>query len=155
MAWRASMEKSGKSVKIGKKAHFRCPGAIHPIQFDLNKPDFVFINCKPDRLSTFFSTAFLVGATSIGNLYITALKIRLQRHGASNLLFTGWIVAETAARRDGRFVEVLGTYEPQAGKPENELGVKLDRVDCWKSVGAKETDTALVVAKHAAVSLLK
>lgn len=78
-----------------------------------------------------------------------ALKIRLQRHGASNRPFYRMVVAEAAARRDGRFVEVLGTYEPQASKPENELSVKLDRVDYWKSVGAKETDTAASLIRKA------
>ncbi|MGB1128294.1 MAG: 30S ribosomal protein S16, partial [Opitutales bacterium] len=43
-----------------------------------------------------------------------ALKIRLQRHGASHRPFYRMVVTEAAARRDGRFVEVLGTYEPQA-----------------------------------------
>ncbi len=78
-----------------------------------------------------------------------ALKIRLQRHGASHRPFYRMVVTEAAARRDGRFVEVLGTYEPQASKPENELMVKLDRVDYWKSVGAKATDTAASLIRQA------
>lgn len=78
-----------------------------------------------------------------------ALKIRLQRHGASHRPFYRMVVAEATARRDGRFVEVLGTYEPQASKPENELSVKLERVDYWKSVGAKETDTAASLIRKA------
>ena len=52
------------------------------------------------------------------------------------------VVTEASARRDGRFVEVLGTYEPQAKRSEDELNLKLDRIDYWKSVGAKATDTA-------------
>jgi small subunit ribosomal protein S16 len=59
------------------------------------------------------------------------------------------VVTEASARRDGRFVEVLGTYEPQASKPENELKVKLERVDYWKSVGAKPTDTAASLIRKA------
>lgn len=78
-----------------------------------------------------------------------ALKIRLQRHGATHRPFYRMVVTEAAARRDGRFVEVLGTYEPQASKPENELSVKLDRVDYWKSVGAKATDTAASLIRKA------
>ena len=150
MAWRASMEKSGKSVKIGKKAHFRCPGAIHPIQFDLNKPNFRFYRYLTDRLGTFFLNRFSC-RSDINRKFIhnMALKIRLQRHGASHRPFYRMVVAEAAARRDGRFVEVLGTYEPQASKPENELSVKLDRVDYWKSVGAKETDTAASLIRKA------
>ena len=78
-----------------------------------------------------------------------ALKIRLQRHGASHRPFYRMVVTEALARRDGRFVEVLGTYEPQAKRAEDELSVKLDRVDYWKSVGAKPTDTAASLIRKA------
>lgn len=78
-----------------------------------------------------------------------ALKIRLQRHGASHRPFYRMVVTEALARRDGRFVEVLGTYEPQAKRSEDELSVKLDRVDYWKSVGAKPTDTAASLIRKA------
>lgn len=71
-----------------------------------------------------------------------ALKIRLQRHGSSHRPFYRMVVTEASARRDGRFVEILGTYEPQAKRAEDELNLKLDRIDYWKSVGAKPTDTA-------------
>ena len=50
-----------------------------------------------------------------------ALKIRLQRHGASHRPFYRMVVTEALARRDGRFVEVLGTYEPQAKRAGDEL----------------------------------
>ena len=51
-----------------------------------------------------------------------ALKIRLQRHGASHRPFYRMVVTEALARRDGRFVEVLGTYEPQGKQSaEDEL----------------------------------
>jgi small subunit ribosomal protein S16 len=78
-----------------------------------------------------------------------ALKIRLQRHGASHRPFYRMVVTEAAARRDGRFVEVLGTYEPQAVRKEEELKIKVDRVDYWKSVGAKPTDTAASLIRKA------
>jgi len=78
-----------------------------------------------------------------------ALKIRLQRHGTSHRPFYRMVVAEASARRDGRFVELLGTYEPQASRPENELNLKLDRIDYWKSVGAKATDTANSLVRKA------
>ena len=78
-----------------------------------------------------------------------ALKIRLQRHGTSHLPFYRMVVTEANARRDGRFVELLGTYEPQASRPENELNLKIDRIDYWKSVGAKTTDTAESLLRRA------
>ena len=78
-----------------------------------------------------------------------ALKIRLQRHGTSHRPFYRMVVTEANARRDGRFVELLGTYEPQASLPENELNLKIDRIDYWKSVGAKTTDTAESLLRRA------
>ncbi len=78
-----------------------------------------------------------------------ALKIRLQRHGTSHRPFYRMVVAEANARRDGRFVELLGTYEPQASRPEDELNLKLERIDYWKSVGAKATDTANSLVRKA------
>ena len=78
-----------------------------------------------------------------------ALKIRLQRHGTSHRPFYRMVVTEANARRDGRFVELLGPYEPQASRPENELNLKIDRVEYWKSVGAKTTDTAESLLRRA------
>ncbi|MEM8866680.1 MAG: 30S ribosomal protein S16 [Verrucomicrobiota bacterium] len=78
-----------------------------------------------------------------------ALKIRLQRHGASHRPFYRLVVTEANARRDGRFVEVLGTYEPQARGNSPELALKLERIDYWKSVGAKPTDTAASLIRKA------
>lgn len=78
-----------------------------------------------------------------------ALKIRLQRHGASHRPFYRMVVTEASARRDGRFVEVLGTYEPQAKRATDELNLKLERIDYWKSVGAKPTDTAASLIRKA------
>jgi len=105
------------------------------------------------RGGTPFFFAFLQSRRSASILIpaflIMALKIRLQRHGASHRPFYRMVVTEALARRDGRFVEVLGTYEPQAKRSEDELSVKLDRVDYWKSVGAKPTDTAASLIRKA------
>lgn len=78
-----------------------------------------------------------------------ALKIRLQRHGTSHRPFYRMVVTEANARRDGRFVELLGTYEPQASRPENELNLKIDRIEYWKSVGAKSSGTAESLLRRA------
>jgi small subunit ribosomal protein S16 len=97
----------------------------------------------------FFAFTQLRRLSLIPAFLIMALKIRLQRHGASHRPFYRMVVTEALARRDGRFVEVLGTYEPQAKRSEDELSVKLDRVDYWKSVGAKPTDTAASLIRKA------
>ena len=45
------------------------------------------------------------------------IKIRLQRHGARHAPFYRMVVAPSTARRDGKFIEVLGTYNPQGSCP--------------------------------------
>lgn len=76
-----------------------------------------------------------------------ALKIRLARTGSTHNPVYRIVVAEARGRRDGRFVEVLGTYSPKAKKEQ--LMLKLDRADYWVSVGAKPTDTAASLIRKA------
>ena len=71
-----------------------------------------------------------------------ALKIRLQRKGTRHSPVYRMVVAEHTSPRDGRFVEVLGTYAPQARGQDQEIVFKLDRVDHWLKMGAKPSDTA-------------
>ena len=52
------------------------------------------------------------------------IKIRLQRHGARHAPFYRMVVATSTARRDGKFIEVLGTYNPQAHARTEELKLK-------------------------------
>jgi small subunit ribosomal protein S16 len=70
------------------------------------------------------------------------LKIRLQRHGAKHAPYYRMVVTEVTAPRDGRFIEILGTYDPQCRAKENELKLKMERIDHWLGVGAQPTDTA-------------
>ncbi|MDR0444679.1 MAG: 30S ribosomal protein S16 [Puniceicoccales bacterium] len=70
-----------------------------------------------------------------------ALKIRLQRHGSAHNPAYKIVVAESTARRNGRFVEKVGNYNPQAKGQTPFYTVDMDRIDYWMSVGAKPTDT--------------
>ena len=81
------------------------------------------------------------------------IKIRLQRHGARHAPFYRMVVAPSQARRDGKFIEVLGTYNPQAHKREEELKLKIDRVDHWLGIGAQPTDTAKSLIRQGRMSL--
>ena len=80
------------------------------------------------------------------------IKIRLQRHGARHAPFYRMVVAPSQARRDGKFIGVLGTYNPQAHKREEELKLKIDRVDHWLGVGAQPTDTAKSLIRQGRMS---
>ena len=77
-----------------------------------------------------------------------ALKIRLQRHGAKHGPIYRIVVAEATARRDGRFVEILGHYNPCARGQALPFDINTERVDYWLSVGAKPTNTVRTLIKH-------
>ena len=78
-----------------------------------------------------------------------AVKIRLQRHGAKHAPVYRLVAADARKPRDGRFIEVLGTYHPKARGQTQALTLKLDRVDYWLSVGAQCSDTAHSLVKQA------
>ena len=80
------------------------------------------------------------------------IKIRLQRHGARHAPFYRMVVAPSTVRRDGRFIEVLGTYDPQAHTRTEELKLKMDRIDHWLGVGAQPTDTAKSLIRQGRLS---
>ncbi len=78
-----------------------------------------------------------------------ALKIKLQRGGATHNPIYRVVVAEARSRRDGRFVEKLGTYLPSPKGKQVELTLNVERADYWMSVGAKPTETANALIKRA------
>ncbi len=78
-----------------------------------------------------------------------ALKIKLQRGGATHNPIYRVVVAEARGRRDGRFVEKLGTYIPRAKGQQIELTLDVERADYWMSVGALPTDTTNALIKRA------
>jgi len=74
-----------------------------------------------------------------------AVKIRLTRMGAKKKPFYRIVVADTEAPRDGRFIEIVGNYDPL--KDPAEINIKGDRVAEWLSKGAKPTQTVLSLLK--------
>lgn len=77
------------------------------------------------------------------------LRIRLQRHGSTHHPIYRLVVCESTARRDGRFVEIVGTYEPAAQGKAIPLTVNLERVDYWTKCGAQPSDTVRSLIKKA------
>lgn len=78
-----------------------------------------------------------------------ALKIRLQRQGRIHHPSYKVVVAESTSRRDGKYVEKLGTYEPQAKGDSPRLVLDVDRANYWVGVGAKATDTVSHLIREA------
>ncbi len=74
-----------------------------------------------------------------------AVKIRLTRMGAKKKPFYRIVVAENDAPRDGRFIEIVGNYNPL--KDPAEITFKEDRVEDWLSKGAEPTRTVLSLLK--------
>ncbi len=77
------------------------------------------------------------------------LRIRLQRFGTKNEPTYRLVVAEQHIRRDGRFVEVLGHYNPSARGKAAPLVINVERVDHWIKLGAQPSDTAKSLVKRA------
>jgi small subunit ribosomal protein S16 len=75
-----------------------------------------------------------------------AVKIRLARHGTTNRPFYRIVAADSQSPRDGRYIELLGTYD--ALKDPAEVKLDPERVKYWLSVGAKPSDTVKSILKR-------
>ena len=76
--------------------------------------------------------------------------IRLARGGAKKRPFFNIVVADSRNRRDGRFIERVGFYNPIAGEREEGLRLSLDRIGYWQERGAKLSETVAGLVKKAA-----
>jgi small subunit ribosomal protein S16 len=75
------------------------------------------------------------------------VKIRLTRMGAHKRPFYRFVVTDSRVRRDGPFIEILGTYDPL--KEPSEIKVDLDKARLWLQKGAQPTDTARKLMQRA------
>lgn len=74
--------------------------------------------------------------------------VRLARGGAKKRPFFNVIVTDKQNRRDGRFIERLGYYNPLAAQGENAFNVAADRVTYWQSKGAQVSPTVARLLKQ-------
>ena len=74
--------------------------------------------------------------------------IRLSRGGAKARPFYNIVVADKRNRRDGRFIERLGFYNPLARGGEEPLRIAVDRLNHWISVGAQPSETVARLIKQ-------
>jgi small subunit ribosomal protein S16 len=81
------------------------------------------------------------------------VKIRLQRHGKKGKPFFWIVAADSRAKRDGRFLEKLGTYNPNTNPATINLNV--DHSVQWLQNGAQPTDTARAILSYKGVLLKK
>ena len=81
------------------------------------------------------------------------VKIRLKRMGAKKAPFYRVVVAESTSPRDGRFKEVLGSYNPVTEPAE--VKIDIERARYWLSVGAQPTDRVARLLKFNGVDELE
>ena len=80
-----------------------------------------------------------------------AVKIRLQRHGKKNFAFFHIVVADSRSPRDGRYIEQLGTYNPNTNPAT--IVMNSERARAWIKVGAEPTLTARRILSYEGVLL--
>ncbi len=78
-----------------------------------------------------------------------ATRIRLQRHGKKGKPFFHLVAADSRARRDGKFIEKLGVYNPNTNPATIEIN--FDRTLNWVQTGAEMTDTARAILSYKGV----
>jgi small subunit ribosomal protein S16 len=78
-----------------------------------------------------------------------ATRIRLQRHGKKGNAFFHIVAADSRAKRDGKFIEKLGTYNPNTNPAT--ININFDRTLYWVQVGAELTDTARAILSYKGV----
>lgn len=77
-----------------------------------------------------------------------AVRIRLSRVGRKNLPLWRVAVFDSRTRRDGAYLENLGTYDPREAKPENKMKIDRARLDRWVKNGALPTPALERLLKH-------
>ena len=82
-----------------------------------------------------------------------ATKIRLQRHGRKGYAFYQIVIADSRAPRDGRFIERIGSYNPNTNPATVDLN--FERALYWLQVGAQPTDTTRNILSREGVCLKK
>ena len=78
-----------------------------------------------------------------------AVKIRLRRVGRKKAPMYRIVVADSKSPRDGKFIEIVGQYQPRTG--EQALNLNTERVNHWLNVGAQPTDTVRSLLRKAGV----
>ena len=82
-----------------------------------------------------------------------AVTIRLRRDGTKNSPYYRIVVADKHSPRDGKFLELIGTYDPK--KKDDNSTIKLDRAAHWIKNGALPSDTVKSILKKAKAKAAK
>ena len=80
-----------------------------------------------------------------------AVVIRLRRMGHKKAPYFRLVVTDKRFKRDGRFIEVVGTYHPIPSGEKISESIKKDRIEHWLSCGAQPSDTVWSILKRAGI----
>lgn len=81
------------------------------------------------------------------------VRIRLKRFGRRHRAFFRICIMDIREERDGRSIEDIGTYDPEAAEEEKKVTLKKERVEYWLGVGAQPSETVASILKKAGIKL--
>ena len=84
-----------------------------------------------------------------------AVMIRLRKQGRTNHAVYRLVVTDSRNKRDGKYMEMLGSYNPADPDHERGLTVKADRIQHWLDNGAQISEKAESLVKRAAPAVIK
>jgi small subunit ribosomal protein S16 len=124
---------------------------VAKINFGIEKKSLAFVPpgyySRPPRRASLW-TALLHFPTPKESKVSMAVAIRLRREGSKDRPFYRIVVADSRSRRDGRFIEMIGTYDPMKKGEDNAL-VDLPKADEWIGKGAKASETVASIIRKA------
>lgn len=77
-----------------------------------------------------------------------AVRLRLKRFGRRHRSFYRLGAMDSRAPRDGKVIEELGWYDPQAAEADKQVSLNRERIEYWLSVGAQPSDTVRDLLKR-------
>ena len=81
-----------------------------------------------------------------------SVKLRLKRFGRRNRSFFRLNAMDTRSPRDGRVIEQLGWYDPNAEEADKQLSLNRERIEHWLSVGATPSETVRDLLKRQGIA---
>lgn len=84
-----------------------------------------------------------------------ALKIRLRAQGRHNRETYRLVLADSRSPRDGKYIEMLGWYNPFESELERNVSIKADRIQHWLDQGAQMTESAQTLIRKLAPAMVR
>ncbi|MGC9455131.1 MAG: 30S ribosomal protein S16 [Phycisphaerae bacterium] len=81
-----------------------------------------------------------------------AVRLRLKRLGRRHQSFYRVAAMDIRSPRDGRVIEELGWYDPEAKDPEKQVSLNRERIEYWLGVGAQPSDTVRNLLKRQGIA---